>query len=78
MSASQKSVPFLTHGEARSAGWFSRRHQTNEAHLAAQDRREAGSNRFEAAKHNPPAESANPFKKMRGTYRRSGPRPKKS
>ncbi len=28
---------FTRHDEARKAGWFSRRHQTDEAHRAAQD-----------------------------------------
>lgn len=29
------------HEDAKKAGWFSRRHRTNEAHLAAKAKREA-------------------------------------
>lgn len=35
------SIPsaFASHADAHKAGWFSRRHQTNEAHRANQDAR---------------------------------------
>ena len=40
MSAS-RTTRFTSQAEARSAGWFSRRHQTNEAHSAAVQERAA-------------------------------------